>query len=95
MILHSSQSHDSDGPRALPDETTDGKRGITYQILKNKGLTPHRKKDEKNPRVKLRNKFDKALKKRKSVVRDVVSQDKPFVGEETGIRAGIVRSRKL
>src|SRR5687767_12311752 len=44
----------------LPDGS---KRQINYQILKNKGLTPHRKKEQRNPRVKHRNKYEKAKKK--------------------------------
>lgn len=46
-----------------------GKRAITYQIAKNKGLTPHRKKEQRNPRVKHRNKYRKAKIRRKGAVR--------------------------
>ena len=42
-----------------------GVRGITNQILRNKGLTRRRPKTDKNSRVKLRNKYDTALKKLK------------------------------
>ena len=47
---------------------TDGKRAITYQISRNKGLTPKRKKEQRNPRVKHRKKFRKAVIKRRSQV---------------------------
>lgn len=46
-----------------------GKRAITYQMAKNKGLTPHRKKEQRNPRVKHRNKYRKAKIRRKGAVR--------------------------
>lgn len=46
----------------------DEKRAITYQIAKNKGLTPRRKKEQRNPRVKHRNKFRKAKIRRKGAV---------------------------
>lgn len=46
----------------------DSKRGITYQIAKNKGLTPRRKKELRNPRVKNRMKFRKAKIRRKGQV---------------------------
>lgn len=49
--------------------TADEKRGITYQISKNKGLTPRRKKELRNPRVKNRMKFRKAKIRRKGQVR--------------------------
>lgn len=45
------------------DDTVDGQRGITRAILKNKGLTPRRSKSVRNPRVKKRQKFEKAQKK--------------------------------
>lgn len=44
------------------------KRGITFEIAKNKGLTPHRKKEQRNPRVKHRMKFKKAKIRRKGAV---------------------------
>ncbi|KRT78737.1 hypothetical protein AMK59_8071, partial [Oryctes borbonicus] len=53
------------------DQIIGEKRAITYQIAKNKGLTPHRKKEQRNPRVKHRNKFRKAKIRRKGAVRDV------------------------
>ncbi|GBP69331.1 Something about silencing protein 10 [Eumeta japonica] len=48
----------------VPLELLD-KREITYQIAKNKGLTPHRKKEQRNPRVKHKLKFRKAKIRRK------------------------------
>lgn len=48
--------------------TTDEKRKITYQIAKNKGLTPRRKKELRNPRVKNRMKYRKAKIRRKGQV---------------------------
>ena len=45
-----------------------GKRAINYQIAKNKGLTPHRQKEQRNPRVKHRMKFRQANIRRKGAV---------------------------
>lgn len=49
-------------------DTDIAKRAITYKMAKNKGLTPHRKKEQRNPRVKHRNKFRKAKIRRKGAV---------------------------
>ncbi|SSD61595.1 related to Something about silencing protein 10 [Saccharomycodes ludwigii] len=74
----------------------DGKRAINYQILKNKGLTPKRKKDNRNSRVKKRKKYEKAQKKLKSV-RAVYSggQGGSYEGEKTGIKKNLTRSIKF
>jgi len=50
------------------DANEEAKRAITYQIAKNRGLTPYRRKDLRNPRVKHRNKYRKAKIRRKGAV---------------------------
>lgn len=74
----------------------DGKRAINYQILKNKGLTPNRNKENRNARVKKRKRFDKAQKKLKSV-RAVYSGglSGPYEGEKTGIKKNLTKSVKF
>ncbi|KAG0275073.1 hypothetical protein BGZ95_009207 [Linnemannia exigua] len=71
------------------------KRSISWQILKNKGLTPHRKKEQRNPRVKHRNKYETAKKKIKSVKRVFTRLEGSYGGEKTGIKTGLARSVKF
>ncbi|KAF3922477.1 hypothetical protein AA313_de0208178 [Arthrobotrys entomopaga] len=84
--------------RVVDNETVDattGKRAIGYTIEKNKGLTPHRKKDVRNPRVKKRKKFEAAKKKlgsKKAVYKTPTSS---YSGEATGIRTKLVKSVKF
>ncbi|RZF47490.1 hypothetical protein LSTR_LSTR007417 [Laodelphax striatellus] len=73
----------------------DGKRAITYEMAKNKGLTPRRKKELRNPRVKNRNKYRKALIRRKGQVRNVVTESSKYRGEVFGIKASVIKSKKL
>uniref|UniRef100_A0A3Q3WB73 Sas10 C-terminal domain-containing protein n=1 Tax=Mola mola TaxID=94237 RepID=A0A3Q3WB73_MOLML len=73
----------------------DAKRGITYQMAKNKGLTPKRKKIDRNPRVKNKEKFRRAQIRRKGQVREVRREDTRYSGEMSGIRAGVKKSIKL
>jgi U3 small nucleolar RNA-associated protein 3 len=78
----------------------DGRRMISYQISKNKGLTPHRKKSVRNPRVKKKEKYKEKQKKLKSMMPVFDSKKKQagganYGGELTGIKSGLVRSRKL
>lgn len=75
----------------------DSKRKITYLIEKNKGLTPHRKKEVRNPRLKKRLAYESKKKKLKSI-RAVYSGGEGkggYSGEKTGIKKGLVKSIKL
>lgn len=73
-----------------------GKRAASYEIMKNKGLTPHRKKENRNPRVKKREKYASAVVRRKGAVRDVIAGvGAGYAGESTGIKATVSRSRKM
>lgn len=59
------------GQESSDEEDEEGgleKRKITYAISKNKGLTPKRKKEQRNPRVKHREKYRKAKIRRKGQV---------------------------
>ncbi|KAG7290936.1 hypothetical protein NEMBOFW57_000942 [Staphylotrichum longicolle] len=87
------------GERVVESEQLDpnGKRQITYQIQKNKGLTPHRKKEVRNPRVKKRMKFEEKQKKLRSVKAVYKGGEGPggYQGELSGIKTGLVKSIKL
>jgi len=75
----------------------DGKRRITYEIRTNKGLTPHRKKDVRNPRVKKRKKWDEK-KKKLAGLKPIWKGGEGkggYQGELTGIKAGLIKSIKL
>jgi len=84
---------------ALEEEELDveggEKRGATYEIMKNRGLTAYKNKLNRNPRVKKREAYRKAVIRRKGQVRDVRdSEAGNYGGEATGINARVVRSRK-
>ncbi|KAJ8400715.1 hypothetical protein AAFF_G00394840 [Aldrovandia affinis] len=94
------QKRKSTQPEQEPDGQEDeldpeAKRRITYQMAKNKGLTPKRKKIDRNPRVKHREKFRRAKIRRKGQVREVRREEQRYSGEWSGIRAGIVKSTKF
>ncbi|XP_030568652.1 something about silencing protein 10 [Drosophila novamexicana] len=95
--------NDDDDEKQLPDladeeqedDEENERRGITYQMAKNKGLTPHRKKELRNPRVKHRGKYRKALIRRKGAVRSVRTEVKRYGGEASGIKATVTKSVKF
>lgn len=74
----------------------DGERALSKHILKNRGLVPHKAKINRNPRVKKREQYRKALIRRKGAVREVrTDEGHKYGGETTGIKSGISRSRRL
>ncbi|XP_045833030.1 something about silencing protein 10 isoform X1 [Trifolium pratense] len=77
---------------SLAEDTVDGKRYITSQMSKNRGLTRSRNKNKKNPRKNYKLKHQKALRNRKGQVQAIRSQSAPYGGESTGINAAISRS---
>jgi len=94
------KEHYSVAPRfgsAEAQDHDDGKkRAASYEIVKNRGLTPHRAKINRNPRVKKREQFRKATINRKGAVRDVVTGvGNQYAGETTGIKSSVSRSRKF
>ena len=82
----------------VAEETAD-RRNAGYQIMKNKGLTRKRKKEVRNSRVKYRNKFEKAIVKRKGQVQDTIREGSSnamgYTGEESGIRTHLKKSTRL
>uniref|UniRef100_A0A8C0LXR5 UTP3 small subunit processome component n=1 Tax=Canis lupus dingo TaxID=286419 RepID=A0A8C0LXR5_CANLU len=91
--LKRKKEEDSIEEQALEDQNA--KRAITYQIAKNRGLTPRRKKIDRNPRVKHREKFRRAKIRRRGQVREVRREEQRYSGELSGIRAGVKKSIKL
>lgn len=85
--------------RVLPETSLDkdGRRQLTWEIEKNKGLSHKTLKEKKNnPRVKKRVKFEKKKKQlasMRAVYKDVDRDN--YQGEKTGISTGLIRSIKL
>ena len=73
------------------------KRSISYEIFKNKGLLPTRTKEQRNPRVKQRKRYERAMKRIKGFKPIVSSQmhGAPYAGERTGIRTNVIKSTKF
>lgn len=73
------------------------KRKASRHILVNRGLTPYRKKENRNPRVKKRIKYEKAMKKLGSVRSVAVDKSKlgKYQGETTGIKVNLAKSVKF
>ncbi|KAI5120759.1 hypothetical protein M0805_004723 [Coniferiporia weirii] len=79
------------------DKSPSGQRSITRAILANKGLTPYRGRSVRNPRVKKRQKFEKAKKKlssQKAVYKGGIGDTGHYDGERSGI-SRVIKSVKL
>lgn len=78
------------------DAIEDGeRRGASKEILKNRGLTKSRPRDKANPRIRHRKAFDKAVKRRKSQVREFEGANPAYGGEKSSIKTNLVKSVKL
>jgi len=74
----------------------EGERAIGRTIMKNRGLVAHKAKINRNPRVKKREQYRKALIRRKGAVREMrTDEGHVYAGEATGVKSGISRSRKF
>jgi U3 small nucleolar RNA-associated protein 3 len=85
-------------PLAEPGQEDGELRPITDAIQRNRGLTPHRRRDLKNPRKKHRVKYAQAGVRRKGQVqgvREAPATAGGYGGEATGIKARLARGRKL
>ena len=92
----SRNSFDTSRPQLDP-ENTSGPRSITRAILKNKGLTPHRSKAVRNPRVKKRQRYEQAKKRvasQKAVYKGGIGDVSRYSGEQSGI-SKVVKSVRL
>ncbi|OCB87764.1 hypothetical protein A7U60_g5087 [Sanghuangporus baumii] len=83
----------------IPDDAQgqQGQRAASRAILSNKGLTPKRSKSVRNPRVKKRQKFEKAKKKlasQKAVYKGGIGDPAKYGGETSGI-SKVVKSVRL
>ena len=80
--------HCVDREGLVVEETADGPRALTRAILKNKGLTPHRPKSVRNPRVKKRQRYDQAQRKlasQRAVFKEGPRDAARYEGERSGI----------
>ena len=80
--------------RPVVDGDKNAPRPASYNIIKNRGLTPSRSKEQRNPRVRQRNRYEKAVKKHSSARGGRLNADrsKPYSGETTGIRTNLSKS---
>jgi ribosomal protein S21 len=94
LLIHRAQAY-------IPpvQEETEDHRDAGYKIMKNKGLTRIRKKENRNSRVKYRNKYEDAVMRRKGQVQDVIREGPAdgtsYLGEETGIRTHLKKSVRI
>lgn len=71
------------------------RRPINMAMQKNRGLTPYKKKEYRNPRVKHKLKYKKAMSKRRRNVKQVQTEYLRYSGEASGIKTSTVKSVKL
>lgn len=91
----SEDDSDSDGAQDEEQPEEDNRRPINMAILKNRGLTPYKKKEYRNPRVKHKLKYKKAMSKRRRNVREAQTEFYRYSGESAGIKTSTIKSISL
>lgn len=94
VLVAQQQKTRTDMPFSAEGETSDSRRGITFEMSKNKGMTVKKKKELRNPRVKHRMKYKKAQSRRRGQVREPRKEVTKYAGELRGIKTN-VRSIKF
>ncbi|XP_035776865.1 something about silencing protein 10-like [Anopheles albimanus] len=85
---------DDDKDKEEEELDEEGKRKITYQMAKNKGLTVRKRRDQRNIRVKNKLKYRKALIRRKGAIRPVRTETTRYSGESS-IKPFVKRGIKI
>jgi len=94
--LDDTELHSRPAPSYRMDELDpDSKRGLTFEIESNRGLTRHRPKKMRNPRKRYRLKAEAAEKKLKTMSRGTREKSAFYSGEATGIKKSVKRSVNL
>lgn len=88
-------SEDDEDEEQEEQEQQRKRRPINVAIQKNRGLTPYKKKEYRNPRVKHKLKYKKAMSKRRRSVKEVKSEVHRYSGESAGIKTSTIKSIKL
>lgn len=88
-------SEDDDESHVSVEADERKRRPINMAIRKNRGLTPYKKKEYRNPRVKHKLKYKKAMTKRRKLVKEAQTEFYRYSGESTGIKTSTIKSIKL
>ena len=79
----------------LDAPAADDRRAASRAVVRNKGLAPHRTNKYRNPRVKKKIKYAKAVVRRKGQVREMRNEAEGYGGEASGVRKGVGKSRRI
>lgn len=71
------------------------RRPINMAMKKNRGLTPYKKREFRNPRVKHKLKYKKAMSKRRRNVQEARTEQRRYAGEASGIKTSTIKSIRL
>ena len=97
-FLQGREDRQLEGAGGGEGEGGSARRAVSREIMKNRGLTKYRSREERNPRVHNRVKAARFELRRKGQVvsmRDGGGEAADYRGEATGIRSNLVKSRKI